>query len=243
MHASTQPYGLYHLVWLSGIAITSILVVSLCRRNLVRQEYVRAALACLLVAGELQRYFKDGVNFPHHLPLNLCNITTWVAVLACIWLYRDAVEFTYFAGFGGAGMALLTPDMGADWPVRFFMNHGTIILTASALVFGRISLLRKGALWRAFGYSLLYLILITIFDFAFKTNYAYARKKPGITTILSILGEWPYYVLGMIAVGFLLYLLLWQPVKPRASDRGPIHAEAPSLASAEAMDTRESTRR
>jgi hypothetical integral membrane protein (TIGR02206 family) len=204
----------------------------LCREGLLRLLYVRAALICFLAAGELQHYFKDGVNFPHHLPLNLCNITTWVAVLACLRLYPVAVEFTYFAGLAGAGMALITPDLGSEWPVRFFMNHGALIVAASALVFGRIAPLREGALWRASACTFLYLVFIGVFDWAFKTNYAYLRKKPGAATLLSTLGQWPYYIFGMMAVAFLIYWLLWQPVRPGKSRRGSIPVEVHSEASA-----------
>jgi hypothetical integral membrane protein (TIGR02206 family) len=232
MNGSPHTYGLFHLVWLAGIATTSIALSILCRKNLLRQEYVRAALIFLLVGGELQRYFKDGMDFPHHLPFNLCNITTWVAVFACLRLYPVAVEFTYFAGLAGAGMALITPDMGSDWPVRFFMNHGALVVAASTLVFGRIAPLREGALWRASACTALYLALVGVFDWAFRTNYAYLRKKPGATTLLSVLGQWPYYIFGMMAVAFLIYWLLWLPVRPGKTKRGPIPVSAHSEASA-----------
>jgi hypothetical integral membrane protein (TIGR02206 family) len=232
MNGSPHLYGLFHLAWLTGIAGTSIALSSLCRRGLLRDQYVRAVLVCLLVAGELQHYFKDGLGFPHHLPLNLCNITTWVAVFACLGLYPVAVEFTYFAGLAGAGMALITPDMGSEWPVRFFMNHGALIVAASVLVFGRIAPLGEGALWRASACTLFYLAFIGVFDWAFKTNYAYLRKKPGASTLLSVLGQWPYYILGMIAAAFLIYWLLWLPVRPRKSKRGSIPVAEHSEASA-----------
>lgn len=232
MNWSHHAYGLFHLAWLGGIAGSSIALSLLCRKGVLRFEYVRAALICFLAGGELQRYFKDGMDFPHHLPLNLCNVTTWVAVLACLRLYPVAVEFTYFAGLAGAGMALITPDMGSDWPVRFFMNHGALLVAASALVFGRIAPLREGALWRASGCTLLYLAFVGVFDWAFKTNYAYLRKKPGVTTLLSFLGQWPFYIFAMMAVAFLIYWLLWLPARPRVPKREAIPGAAHSEASA-----------
>jgi hypothetical integral membrane protein (TIGR02206 family) len=210
-----QIYGLFHLTWIAGIVGLSLALSLACRRNLVPQHLVRATLICVLVGGELQRYLTADIRFPDTLPLNLCNITTWAAVIACLTLWPWAVEFAYFAGFAGAGMALITPDMGSRWPFPFFLNHGAIILTGSALVYGRISPLRAGAMWRAAGYTWLYTALIALFDWRFGVNYFYQCRKPSVGTLLDYLGPWPYYILGTGVVGHLLYLLLWLPVRPR----------------------------
>jgi len=216
---SHQIYGLSHILWLAGITCMSILLSMACRRNLLPQWYPRAALACLLAGGELMRYYTDRFHFPDLLPLNLCNITAWVAVVACLTLWPVAVEFTYFAGFVGAGMALLTPDMGSIWHTRFFVNHGAIIVAGSALVYGRLSPLRPGAVWRAYRCFALYIGLVQIFDWKYGANYAYLNKKPGVGTLLDLFGPRPYYVFVAGAVALFLFWLLWLPARPRGTAR------------------------
>lgn len=218
---SRQIYGLAHILWLAGIAVTSIALAVACRRSLSPRPYVRAVLVCLLAGGEFMRYYTDWFHFPDQLPLNLCNITAWVAVIACLTLSPLAVEFTYFAGFCGAGMALLTPDMGSAWHTRFFVNHGAIILAGSALVYGRISPLRPGAVWRAYRCFSLYIGLVQIFDWKYGANYAYLNAKPGVGTLLDLLGPRPYYVFAAGAVALLLFWLLWLPARPRITTRRP----------------------
>jgi hypothetical integral membrane protein (TIGR02206 family) len=207
-------YGLFHVTWLAGIVGTSIALSMLCRAKLVPHLVIRIALTCLLVGGELLRYRTADIRFPGTLPLNLCNVTTWVAVIACLTLSPAAVEFAYFAGFSGAGMALLTPNSGS-LPAAFFLNHGAIILTGSALVYGRIATLRRGAIWRAYGGLLLYMALIGLFDWRYRVNYSFLCAKPAATTLLTFLGPWPYYLVGAGVVGLLLFWLLWLPVRPR----------------------------
>ena len=216
MHAA-HAYGVIHISWLVGIAAMSILLTVVCRRNLIPDRYVRIALAFLLAGGELQRLYTDPFDYPHHLPFNLCNVTAWVAVVACLTLAPVAVEFAYFAGFAGAGMALLTPDMGSVWHTRFFVNHGAIILAGSALVFGRLSPLRPGAIWRAYGYFVLYIGLIGLYDWHSGANFAYLRRKPGTGTLLSLLGPWPYYLFAGFAVALFLFWLLWLPTRSRTA--------------------------
>jgi hypothetical integral membrane protein (TIGR02206 family) len=207
-------YGLFHVAWIVGIICASITLSLLCRRNVVPRQVIRAALTCLLVGGELLRYRTADIRFPSTLPLNLCNVTTWVAVIACLSLSPRVVEFAYFAGLSGAGMALLTPDSSAALPAAFFLNHGAIILSGSALVFGRIATLRRGAVWRAYGCLLLYMAFIGLFDWKYHVNYSFLCAKPAATTLLTFLGPWPYYLVGAGAVGLVLFWLLWLPVRP-----------------------------
>jgi hypothetical protein len=77
-------YGLFHVTWLAGIVATTIALSMLCRAKLVPHLVIRIALTCLLVGGELLRYLTADIRFPGTLPLNLCNVTTWVAVIACL---------------------------------------------------------------------------------------------------------------------------------------------------------------
>lgn len=226
-------YGLAHVTWIAGIAGASLALSLVCRRNLVPFLYVRGALMCLLVGGELQRYVNADIRFPGTLPLNLCNITTWVAVIACLTLSASAVEFAYFAGIAGAGVALVTPDMGSAMPAAFFVNHGAIILTASTLVYGRSLRLPARAMWRALGYSWLYLVSIGLFDWRFGVNYFYAMHKPRMGTVLDYFGPWPFYLMGGAVVGHLLYWLLWLPVRPRVAAAANVREPVLAISHAE----------
>jgi len=64
-------YGLAHVTWIVGIVGGSIALSLICSRNVVPLSYVRVALICLLVGGELQRYTTADIRFPGTLPLNL----------------------------------------------------------------------------------------------------------------------------------------------------------------------------
>ena len=219
-------FGPAHIAWLLGIAITAVLLANLARRGPAPGLALRIVLACLLGGSELQRYFHDGLAWPSHLPLQLCNIAAWVAVAACLTLSPLAVEYVYFVGLAGAGMAVITPDMGADWPARFFISHGTLIVTACVLTFGSMAPLRPGAVLRV--YSLLIAVagVMGIFDWAFGTNYLYLRRKPSASSILNWMGPWPVYLIPMALLAlslFWLLWLLWLPWRSRSAQRSGTH--------------------
>jgi hypothetical integral membrane protein (TIGR02206 family) len=208
--------------------VAAILLPALCRRRRVSERTVRLVLGYGLAANELIwwafRYSHEGVHL-RNLPLQLCDITVWTAILACLTRIPAIVEFAYFAGVAGAGMAMLTPDLWSGWPsypaVYFFVAHGGILAAAAVLVFGGGAPLRPGALWRAFGLLLGYAAAVGAFNAVFGTNYMYLCRKPVNASLLDALGPWPMYLVAGAAVGLALFWLLWLPIRPRAAPTSP----------------------
>jgi len=221
-------FGPLHLTLLGVITAIAIALCVLLRRKVLSPTAVRWSLAGGLAINELiwwvYRYSHEGFRFPFNLPLQLCDLSLWVTVLACATLVPAIVEFAYFAGLAGAGMALLTPDLWSPWPtypaVYFFVAHGGIVIGAGVLVYGKIAQLRTGAVWRAFGMLVAYATIVGTFNAIFKSNYMYLRQKPGNASLLDALGPWPMYLIVGAAVGLALFWLLWLPARPTAKVDG-----------------------
>lgn len=216
--------GLLHLFWLIGIAGAALLLAWLCRRGRIAIRSTRHAIGLGLAANEIIwwvfRYSHEGIRRAN-LPLQLCDFTLWVTVLACLTALPVAVEFAYFAGLAGAGMALLTPDLWSPWPsypaLYFFLAHGGIVVGCAVLVFGEAKPFRPGAIRRTFGLLLVYALGVGVFNAVFGTNYMYLCRKPQNVSLLDWLGPWPVYLAGGAAVGLALFALLWLPVRPRVA--------------------------
>jgi hypothetical integral membrane protein (TIGR02206 family) len=144
-----------------------------------------------------------------------------MTAIACLTLKQQAVEFAWFGGITGAGMALLTPDLWSPWPsypaIYFFLAHGGIVIGAAVLVAGRITRLERGAPLRAFGILVAYATAVGAFNAVFGTNYMYLCGKPSNASLLDHLGSWPVYLASGAAVALALFWLLWLPVRPRTS--------------------------
>lgn len=146
-----------------------------------------------------------------------------MVVLACFTLHPLAVEFVYFTGIVGAGMAMITPDLPKDvienWPsypgIRYFMEHACILIAVGVLIFGGIAQLRPGAVWRTNAQVAVYAVFLGIFNWWNGTNYMFLCRKPKNPSLLDYMGEWPYYLLSAEVLCLFLFWLLWQPVKPK----------------------------
>ena len=215
-------FGPLHVSLLAAIAAAGILLVWMCRRFEDARRPVRLALGIGLVANEIvwlcYRYSHEGIHL-WNLPLQLCDVTLWMTALACLTLARWLVEFAYFAGFAGAAMALLTPDLWRPWPqypaIYFFVAHGGIVVGIAVLVVGGVAPLHEGAVWRAFAMLLGYAALVGAFNAITHANYMYLCRKPANATLLDVLGPWPVYLLTGAVAALGLFWLLWLPVRPR----------------------------
>ncbi len=225
-------YTAAHLFWIATIALASVGLSVLTRRDRIPKLVLRWGLAIFMVGGELQRYFKDGMAFPDRMPLHLCNLSTWAAVLACLTLSPLAGEFTYFAGLAGAGLAILSPDMGSEWNTRFFVNHGGLIVTAIVLFAGRLIPMRRGAMWRSYALLLTYAALLGVYNWAFHTNYGYLAHKPEQKTLFDLLGPWPYYIGGLALLGLVIFALLGLPFRSKRVSTTPAGESRAAAASA-----------
>jgi hypothetical integral membrane protein (TIGR02206 family) len=217
-------FGPLHLTILAAIGVIAIALSKLSALGRIPATPLRLALGIFLAADEFVwwafRYSHEGIHAAN-LPLQLCDLTVWLSVVACLTLRPAIVEFAYFAGLAGAGMAILTPDLWSPWPsypaIYFFVAHGGIVVAVSVLVFGRIAPLRQGAPWRAFGYLLAYAAALGAFDALTGANYMYLCRKPRGANPLDALGPWPFYLLPGAALALLLFWLLWLPAPKRAS--------------------------
>lgn len=220
-----KPFDSVHFSLLLAIAGFAILLAYLVRNQLVPSRPVRIGLALVLAGNELFRYFHYGIQFPDNLPLHLCSISTWMAVIACLTLAPAAVEFAYFEGLAGATLALINPDLPGRVKanpvsyeaIRYFIEHGGIVIAVSALLFGRIVTLRPGALLRGHNMWFAYGMFLLGFNWLFGTNYLYLSRKPLHPSLLDYLGPWPLYLVAGELVAVVLFWLLWLPFRARAA--------------------------
>ena len=216
-------FGRVHLSLLLGIAAAAALLSALCRRGRISGRTVRLALGFGLAGNELMwwvfRYSHEGLHI-WNLPLQLCDLTVWAAVLACLQPVAWIVEFAYLAGMAGAGMALLTPDLWSPWPsypaIYFFVAHGGIVVAAAVLVFGGAAHPGIRPPWLAFGLLVAYAAAIGGFDAITGTNYMYLCRKPRNASLLDAFGPWPIYLAGGVASALALFWLLWLPMRATA---------------------------
>ena len=174
------------------------------------------ALASLIFAAWAGEYVADVIqgvwSVQYTLPLQLTDAVSLASIVALLTRGQLFVELAYFWTFTASLQAVLTPDLAQTFPSVFyftyFIYHVGAIVAASFLVFGCRQYPRRGAVWRVFWITLAWTAIAGTGDLITGGNYMYLRTKPVHNSLLSVMGPWPWYVLGGTALGLALLLLV-----------------------------------
>ncbi len=213
-------FGPAHLAGLGLLLLAVTAVILLRRRFCPRSRRVfRYSLAGLLIVNEVSTHIWHTLvgqwTVQYMLPLHLCSVFSWLTAVMLLTRSYRIYEFAYFLGIGGALQALVTPHPGFGFPhYRFFQSYfahapivlGTVYMTVveGYRPFPR-SLLRVAAAIH------LYMLPVFGLNLLLGSNYLFINRKPSEPTLLDYLGPWPWYILGMEAVGLLTCLVLYLP--------------------------------
>ncbi len=215
----TTDFILYSPAHWAILAATPLLAWFLVRLARRRLRPVRVALGWFLIVNELTWYAYrlrlEGFRFPEGLPLELCDVTLWLTAAAALTLNRWAFEVAYFAGVGGAAMALLTPDLWApawSYPTfYFFATHSFVVITPVVLAATGALPVTASSMGRALAMVNLYAAAVGAFNLVFHTNYMYLCSKPDVPSLLDLFGSWPWYLLGGELAALMVFVALYLP--------------------------------
>jgi hypothetical integral membrane protein (TIGR02206 family) len=207
---SLEQFSVAHIAVLALMAIAIAVAVRAPR-------YVPAKLLAVAIGGafvvEYASNALDGTwDWGFNLPLHLSDVVAMFTPVA-LWTRKPLlVEILYFWALTASLQAVLTPDLNQTFPSVFyftyFVTHCGAVVAACLLVFGLRTPLRAGAVWRAFGATLVMAAVAGIANVITGGNYMYLRAKPAQASLLDYMGPWPLYIASAAALGLGLFALL-----------------------------------
>jgi hypothetical integral membrane protein (TIGR02206 family) len=216
-----ESFSAQHFVILGLFVVGVPTVVALGRRGraTATEERIRrvAAIAVLLAAVPIQLYqlLPADWDLGTSLPLALCDLG-WMAAAYALWTRSPwAAALTYYWGLTLTTQGLLTPSLGQTFPdPRFFgfwSLHLLVVWSAVYLTWG-IGIRPTWAGYRlAVVATACWAVAVYLFNVVADTNYGYLNHKPSSTSILDLLGPWPWYVLAEIVIVIAVWAAMTWP--------------------------------
>ena len=221
---SGAPFELFntpHLIAL-GIVLAINLALLLWGRRFPERwrRPTRYTLAAILVVDELLWHWWNVYigewTVQTMLPLHLCSVFVWLNAVMLVFKVYSIYEVAYLLGIAGALQALLTPDAGQYGFPHFrafqvMISHGAIITSAVYMtaVEGYRPTLKS--VWRVLAIANLYMVGVFLLNLAIGSNYLFIAHKPETASLLDVLPPWPWYILYIEAIGWVMVGLLYLP--------------------------------
>ncbi|MBC8174849.1 MAG: TIGR02206 family membrane protein [Candidatus Marinimicrobia bacterium] len=150
-----------------------------------------------------------------NLPLHLCGFSALLLPILLFTKNKKLYDVLYFWGIGGATQALLTPTLEFSFPhflfIQFFTAHGLIVTAViyATVVFNYQPDFR--ALLRTFLITISLLIPIGFINWILGSNYFFIARKPDSASLLDFMGPWPFYLIPLALVAFIIFFIIYIP--------------------------------
>ena len=148
------------------------------------------------------------------LPLQLCDVLVILSGFTLLTKNQTLYEFSYFLGIGAGCQTLFTPDAGMfGFPhfryIQPMVSHGLLVAIGVYLTVTEGMRPRWQAIPRILLVTNLYMLFLYFFNNAIGSNYMMVNYKPDVTSLLSLMPGWPWYLVWSEGLAVAIFLLLY----------------------------------
>lgn len=221
---TVQPFVIFssvHIITVIAISLINagfIIFFMKCRNDSLLRHF-RLFVAGLMLINEfsyiLWSIITGDWSVEYSLPLQLCEILTFLIAYMLITENYLSFELAYFITFGAALQALITPDLYYPFPhyrfFNFFLSHGLMFIAVFYMLIVKKYRPTFKSVWKTMAALNIYMVILLPVDLLTHGNYMFLLEKPEGGSILDFLGPWPWYLLSLEFVGLLMLILCYAP--------------------------------
>jgi hypothetical integral membrane protein (TIGR02206 family) len=217
--------GAQHIGVIALFILLGYLLIRWAKNKSPETQYKTGVVIASIISISVVSYtiikFIDGTfNIQRDLPLQLCNFLGLTIPIFAIYRKYWMYEILVFWILAGTAQGVFTPDLDEGFPhyrfLKYWLEHAGLVLYIiyASAVYGMRPKFKS--IFKAFGAIQIYLVLIVGVNALIGSNYLFLMRKPEHTSLLDVLGDWPYYILVEELLIFPFFMLIFGAFK--ASD-------------------------
>ncbi|WHY59978.1 YwaF family protein [Cytobacillus firmus] len=151
-----------------------------------------------------------------NLPLQLCSLSTFIALFLFLKPNQKAFWLLYFIGAIPPILSMVTPDMVYQFPhyryIKYFLHHSAIPLAVLYFIlFEGYRVPKKAVLT---GFLTLNVIAVPVFflNLLLGTNFFYLASPTETKTLLSFFGNGAWYYVTLEAAALVVFFITYLPM-------------------------------
>ncbi|MGD6803659.1 TIGR02206 family membrane protein [Rossellomorea aquimaris] len=217
------PFVMFSMSHLMAIGTSIMLMVLfyLARDRIIAhgRQLIRYLLIALLIFGEVSfqywYFINDRWDTAINLPFQLCSLSLYLCTFMLLTRSYRIFEISFFVSMTGAFVAILTPELFYGFPhfryFQFFIAHIAIILSCLYMVWIEGCRATYSSVLKSLAALNIIAFFVFLINIAIDANYMFLLHKPVNASPIDLLGPYPWYILSLEAVAFILFSLLYLP--------------------------------
>jgi len=206
-----------------ALTVVIPLLLALVAKSTRSEGFIKAVayMLTLLLSGNffahyLYHWQSHDLTLEKSLPIQLCDAALVATLAALLTRNQHCFDLAYFWGLGGTLQAIITPNLGSDFPsfifISFFITHSGIVIGVFFMIFAmHLRPYPISLFWVVF-WSEIYLLFTLLINRWIGGNYGFLSHKPRGVSLLSFLSDWhSLYILEMNLIAVVLFLILYLP--------------------------------
>lgn len=213
------PFTLQHLGVILFLIIFGVVLIKWAKKQTINTQILTGNIftffiSLVVIINTLSKVYKGTFNYQEDLPLHLCTFIALIIPIFSItrkYLYYEVLLFLVLTG---TFQALITPTeynfMNLPFLKYWVVHAGLVIFMLYATFIYNMRPTFK-SVFKSFIGMQIYIVLMFIVNYILGSNYYYTMNKPEGTTLLSLFGDWPYYILVVEIIIIPYFLLVYLP--------------------------------
>ena len=216
-----EVFGTRHLIFVGIVFLISLFFIFGWKNPSEKaKRNMRYLLAAILLVWESGWHIWNAVGgrwtVQTMLPLHICSVMVWLSIVMLLTRNYRIYEFAYFLGLGGALQPLLTPEAGI-YGLPHFRAFQTLVVQGTLVLVPIYMTAVEGyrPTWASFKRVAIggniYMAFVYVMNLLLDSNFMFLMRKPDTASLMDMLGPWPWYLISLEVVAFLVFLLLYLP--------------------------------